>query len=254
MFPEIRFSDSIVIPTYLLFLSLLYCFLIFYTSRRAESRRQDLRIALDLSLILMVAGFVGGRLFHIFYEAPQYYFQDWSRIFQFWQGGFVFYGGFLSAIAACTVYVFIKKISFIAWADFFAPIMALGYGLGRISCFLAGCCYGRSCNLPWAIELPWDTEHLARHPTQIYAVLWELAVYGILLQMEKRRLHVLKPGEIFYFWIFMHAIGRLVMEYFRDDFRGSLIAGLSISTWVSLCLMCFAGCWLTFQDKKKLRL
>jgi phosphatidylglycerol:prolipoprotein diacylglycerol transferase len=254
MFPEIQLSDSISIPTYLLFLSLLYCFLIFYVYRRAESRSDDLKIALDLALILMVAGFLGGRLLHVFYEAPQYYALDWTRVFQFWQGGFVFYGGFLLAIVACLVYVHYKKVSFIHWADFFAPVMALGYGLGRISCFLAGCCYGRACDMPWALQFPWDPERIWRHPTQIYAAVWELGVFGILILMEKRRFHVTRPGEIFFFWVFMHGIGRLVMEYYRDDFRGSLIAGMTISTWISLSLMSFAGCYLAFHSQRKIQL
>ena len=148
MFPEIKLSDSIVIPTYLLYLSVLYCFLIFYVLRRATLRERILAhdsamtLALDLGLIMMVGGFIGGRLVHVLYEMPSYYAQDWTRALKFWEGGFVFYGGFIAAFMGCLFFVWRRKLSFRIWADFFAPVLALGYGLGRMSCFLAGrrCC------------------------------------------------------------------------------------------------------------------
>jgi phosphatidylglycerol:prolipoprotein diacylglycerol transferase len=245
MFPEIKFSDSIVIETYLLYISVLYCFLLFYVLQRArnrpglsdEVRSQKTTIALDLSLIMMVGGFLGARAVHVFYEMPEYYSEDWTRAFKFWQGGFVFYGGFIVAFAACWIFLRLRKLSFLEWADFFAPVLALGYGLGRISCFLAGCCYGRSCDAPWAVVFPWDYHQVPRHPTQIYAVLWELAVYALLIWLEKRKLVVREPGKLFAIWLTFHALGRLMMEYYREDFRGDLIIGLTISTWVSLLLL-----------------
>lgn len=237
MFPEIRFSDSIVLPTYHFYLSLLYCFLIFYVVRRARAQNLNVGTTLDFGLIMMVAGFLGARLVHVFYEVPHYYAEDWTRAFKFWEGGFVFFGGFLSAFLACLIYQRRKTLSFSRWADFFAPLLALGYGLGRISCFLAGCCYGRYCDLPWAVVFSWDYHQAPRHPTQLYAVIWELAIFGLLIWFEKKKFQLKKPGLIFFFWLFLHSIGRLFMEYFRDDFRGDLIVGLSLSTWVSLALL-----------------
>lgn len=233
MYPEIRFSETFVLPTYILTISLLYCFLIFFTYRRALKQSQPLSVALDLTLILMVCGFIGGRALHVLYEMPSYYFQDWTRIFRFWEGGFVFYGGFLAALLGCWFYLSRKKLSFLKWADFFAPVLALGYGLGRISCFLAGCCYGRFCSAPWAVRLAWDPQQMPRHPVQLYVVIWELSVFAFLLWLEKKKL---RSGEVFLSWLLFHSLGRLMMEFFRDDFRGHFILGLSISTWLSLIL------------------
>lgn len=251
MFPEIRISDSIVIPTYLLYQSLLYCFLLFYVVRKVQfsvqstrgnsknkdlkSKKENLKTVLDLALILMVAGFIGGRFLHIIYEMPEYYLEDLSRIYQFWEGGFVFYGGFIFAFIGCAIYLWKRKLSFFWWADFYAPVLALGYGLGRISCFLAGCCYGRSCALPWAVKFPWDYHQVLRHPAQLYAVAWELAVFGLLISLPRWKR--LKTGVLFSIWLVLHGLGRLLMEYYREDFRGDLLAGLSISSWVSLVVI-----------------
>jgi phosphatidylglycerol:prolipoprotein diacylglycerol transferase len=221
--------------SYVLYFSILYCFLIFYTVYRAKKLNTDTKIALDIALILMVGGFVGARLMHVLYEEPQYYVDHWVRIFQFWAGGFVFYGGFLLAISGASFYVWKKKESWLKWADFYAPICALGYGLGRIGCLLAGCCYGRACDFPWAITLSWDEKMIPRHPTQIYATLFELLVFFVLIWGEKLKNR--KPGMLFFSWILAHGFGRVMMEYFRDDFRGPTILNLSISTWTSLVLI-----------------
>ncbi len=234
MFPEIHLSDSIVLPTYIVFLSLLYCFLLVYVVRRAVKQEKPIEIALNLALILMIGGFVGGRLFHVFYELPQYYAEDWTRVFKFWEGGFVFFGGFIIALAASWIYVWKMKLSFLEWANFYAPVGALGYGLGRISCFLAGCCYGGSCAAPWAVTFPWDANQIARHPVQLYAVFWELIVFLILIWLEKK--NQLK-NRIFFLWLIGHSLGRMMMEHYREDFRGNLIWNLSISTWISLILL-----------------
>jgi phosphatidylglycerol---prolipoprotein diacylglyceryl transferase len=221
--------------SYVLYFSLLYCFLIFYTLRRSKKLQVSTTIALDIGLILMVCGFVGARLMHVLFEEPQYYLDHWTRIFQFWAGGFVFFGGFILALFGATIYVRRKKESWLKWADFYAPIGALGYGLGRIGCLLAGCCYGRYCEFPWAITLAWDSQQIPRHPTQLYAVFFELAIYVTLLAIEKRKIGQI--GTVFFVWTSFHAAGRLMMEYFRDDFRGPSFLDISVSSWISLVLI-----------------
>lgn len=251
MFPEIRLSDTLLIPTYFVYISVLYCFLLVYVLRRARAHGENASTALDLGLILMVGGFLGGRLLHVFYELPQYYAEDWTRVFKIWEGGFVFYGGFLTALAGCLLLVWRRRLSFNRWADFYAPVIALGYGLGRVSCFLAGCCYGRACDLPWGVTFPWDAERILRHPTQLYAVIWELSVFGLLIFLERRKIPSRIPGLVFWSWILLHSLGRLMMESFRDDFRGHLLFGLSLSTVISLLLLALAAAKLFTIYKRK---
>ncbi len=237
MFPEIKLSDSIVIPTYLLYLSLLYSFLVIYVSRRVAYLDKSQKDAFNFALIAMVAGFIGARMLHVVFELPAYYREDWTRVLRIWEGGFVFYGGFLFSMAAAIIYSWRQKISFLEWADFYAPVAALGYGLGRISCFLAGCCYGRYCEMPWAIKYSWDQQQVWRHPTQLYAVFWELGLYAILISFERKMIFHRTRGGLFFFWLIFHGVGRLMMEYYRDDFRGDLIAGQTISSWLSFGLI-----------------
>lgn len=253
MFPELSLGDSWNIPTAVLFISLLSAFILFYIFNRTKKYTQfDPKTALDLTMTLMTSGFIGARLLHVVYENPEYYFHNnWQRIFYFWQGGFVFYGGFALALVCGFVFVRIKKLDFWTWADFMTVPMSLAYGLGRISCLLAGCCYGKACEWPWAITLNWDQHRILRHPTQLYALIWELSVWLLLLQIERKKIdHKWKPGMLFSVWIVLHGAGRLIMEYFRDDFRGQIFLSLTISSWISLGLILF-GLFI-LQKKSKI--
>ena len=222
------------IPTYFLVISVALCIALFWVVRRAEQLYFSREITLDLSLIIMVVGFLGSRLFHVLYESPTYYQQNWLRIFEVWNGGFVFYGGAVPA-TLLAIYWTAKKNQglYQGYLDLFAPIGSFMYISGRVACFLAGCCYGKHCDLPWAIN--------GLHPTQLYAVFWELGTLVILLICErippnKRRPAFLgKSGCIFYLWMALHSLGRLIMELYRDDDRGPQW-GLSISSWISLII------------------
>lgn len=234
MFPLIPISSTLSVPTYYLVLSLTVCLCLVWISLRSEKFELSRKVTLDLSLIIMVSGFIGGRLFHIFYENFEHYQEDLWRIFHFWNGGFVFYGGaILAGLLGLAYLIFIAKVPFEKYLDLFAPVLSFAYVLGRMACLFAGCCYGSACELPWAVA--------GKHPTQAYASLWELGVLFILLGTETTaqalRPRLLKnPGSIFFLWMVLHGIGRLMMETFRDDFRGPSL-GLSISSWISLVVI-----------------
>lgn len=226
MYPFLKITPAFYVPTYYLVLCLAVCVGLFWVARRAENQDLNRRLTLDLSLLMMGAGFIGGRLFHVLYEEPGYYRDHPDQIFAFWNGGFVFYGGALLAGFCALLFTWKKEPAYLArYADLFAPVIAMIYALGRMACLFAGCCYGRTCELPWAVA--------GRHPTQIYASLWEAGALFILLGLEKRQQ---RPGLIFSAWMVLHGLGRLFMEAFRDDFRGPTFA-LSISSWISLAVL-----------------
>jgi phosphatidylglycerol---prolipoprotein diacylglyceryl transferase len=188
-------------------------------------KKEDLDrvFGIDLAFVILLSGFIGGRAFHIFYENPQEFLQDPSRVWAFWRGGFVFYGALIGALVTSIFYCYYKKKDFFLWADFFAPFLALGYSYGRVGCFLVGCCYGHYCDLPWAVE--------GRHPTQLYAVVSEFLLLLFLLSEKKM---IRAKGLLFSWWIIGHTLGRLFMEPYRADFRGERILDLSISQFLSL--------------------
>ena len=85
------------IPTYFFVISLSCCLCVFWFYRRCRSFGLSQEKGMELGLILLVTGFIGARLVHIFFENPSHYLSHPVEIFYFWQGGFVFYGGALLA-------------------------------------------------------------------------------------------------------------------------------------------------------------
>ncbi|MBX3016649.1 MAG: prolipoprotein diacylglyceryl transferase [Bdellovibrionaceae bacterium] len=251
MLPEFSLGSFVTLPTYFVSLSLLVSLLFFLIWKWAAMMDKNSTVALNLAMIIVVTGFVGGRLFHVIYEAPDYYRRFPQAIFMFWMGGYVFFGGM--ALATLAGFLYLKKIGqpFWSWFDLLTPVLALGYGLGRFSCFLAGCCYGGFCDLPWAVN--------GRHPTQIYALLLEVG-FAFFLARTALRNHSERDakkrwpvGALTLTWFALHAIGRLVMEHYREDFRGPMLSGTSISTWLSLVLLSGALAGLFFLWAPRLK-
>ena len=233
--PFLHFSDALVIPTYFVIISLTFSFGIYWFVRRAEKKLLGRNNALDIALVLMGAGFVGSRLVHVFFEEPHYYAEAPMRVFHIWQGGFVWYGGAVIGGLASILFIHWRRLPLGKWLDAFAPVGALGYGLGRIACLLTGCCFGDVCILASGYQF--------RYPTQAFAVIWEFTTLALLLWLERK-----KRVSIFLVWLMLHSIGRIVMESFRGDPRGPAILTLSLSTWVSAVLLIVA---VVFLFRKK---
>ncbi len=271
MYPYLKLSEQLLIPTFYLVISLTASFLALWVVYRARSKNLPVSDALDIGLALLVGGFLGARLFHVLYEEPQFYFAHPMEILKLWHGGYVFYGGVFGALALGSLLLWYKQkklgntgfaSTFWPWADFFAPIVALGYALGRIGCFLNGCCFGHPSSLPWALTFPshshWGMSLSSRHPTQLYAFVWEMLLVGALLWWDRRGSKLTSsppiPGQLFLLWLAGHSLGRILMELFRDDFRGPQMLGgiLSISSLISLVLLgtALALLWGLFREKR----
>ena len=146
----------------------------------------------DLGPWLIVGAILGARtLYVISYWQEAFAGKPVAEIFAVWKGGLVFYGGLIGATLAGILYTRLKKLPVWKVADIVAPSIALGYVFGRIGCLLNGCCYGRACNLPWAIRFP-ENNPLSPptypvHPTEIYESLLNLGLYAFLVWLYRRK-------------------------------------------------------------------
>lgn len=237
MYPELSLG-AVSLPTYFLVVALASALGGFWFVRRAERRDLNKTVALDLVLLVLAAGFIGARLFHVFYEEPAYYAEHPWRVLHVWNGGFVFLGGLFASFFTGLWFCQWQREPFWLWADLAALPTSLAYAIGRLGCFLNGCCFGRECHYPWAFV----QDGVPRHPAPLYASAYEFIWLFILTRLEPRwRV----PGTTFHVWLIGHALGRLVMESFRDDPRGPLLGGLSIGTWLSLGLASLAATHLS---------
>lgn len=219
---------SVRVPTYFFVISLVLSAMAFVIRHRAEKQNIPARIAMDLFLVVLISGFVGSRLVHIFWEEPAYYFENPLRVFDILAGGFVWYGGF--AFGLLGLFLFTRRptvrmvFSPFRWLDFLAPVTAFGYAGGRIACVLAGCCDGKICD--------WPIQH--QLPSQLFAVLWETVLGFWLLHKERQSLG---RGQLFALWLGLHGVGRVLMEIMRDDPRGPSLGPLTLATGVSIAII-----------------
>jgi phosphatidylglycerol:prolipoprotein diacylglycerol transferase len=126
---------------------------------RARQGGLDPEIILSLAIWLVLGGVVGARLFYV----AEYWEQNFAgksptetllEVLNIPEGGLVIYGGLIGAAVAFILFMRKHGLPLLAMADLIAPSMAIGLALGRVGCFLNGCCYGGQTDLPWHVTFP----------------------------------------------------------------------------------------------------
>ncbi|HYE32217.1 MAG TPA: prolipoprotein diacylglyceryl transferase family protein [Methylomirabilota bacterium] len=138
-----RLSEYPHISSYSAMLVLGYFLAFLLTRARAKRAGLEPRHIDNLGLMLLLAGVAGARLFSRAFEMPNVQGLD---VLKLWEGGgLVFYGGFIASSVVCVTYVLVNRLPFLKALDAFAPGVLVGLSVGRIGCFLAGCCWGDVC-------------------------------------------------------------------------------------------------------------
>lgn len=212
----VLFPDSILeTPTYFVLYLLGFLGAILLATRTAQRDQLSPVRAIDLGMFSFLFGFTGARLFHIFIEAPSYYWEKPIRVFYFWQGGFVLYGGLVVGIVGgyCVVRYWWKE-STARWGDAAAAPILLGIGIGRMGCLAAGCCHGTATDWWWGMVFTNPRSgaplHTPLHPTQLLEALFGLGMafvlYKVYRKPPKRR------GEAFMLAGLSYALFRLALS------------------------------------------
>ena len=218
----------------------------------------DADTILALGTEVFLWGLVGARLFYVLEYHEQFFGADTSlgeslaRIANIAGGGLVVFGALPTAALAAWRFAARRGLSLARLADCVAPGLLVGLAIGRVGCFLNGCCFGGPCDLPWAMRFPEGTAPAAAypardggslplHPAQLYAALDAaiLAVVAVAYTPMARR-----AGEVFALVLTLHPISRILLEIIRVDEPPALGTPLSISQLVSLALLAAAaGLW-----------
>jgi phosphatidylglycerol:prolipoprotein diacylglycerol transferase len=169
----------------------------------------------------------------------------------FWAGGLTYYGGLIAATGYAVYFLRRERFPFWKAADMAGFAIPLGLAWGRLGCFLAGCCFGEVCHLPWAASFPafspaselharthriasQSLPSLPVHPTQLYESIGSLAIalLAYLVVVPRKRY----DGQVFLFFIASYSVLRGLLEILRDDDRGGVL-GLSTSQLISIVLL-----------------
>lgn len=228
------------LKSYGLMLAIAFFTGIYLAKRQARKEGIDPGFIDYLSFGIIIFAIIGARLLHVIAEQPTYYWHNPLDIVMINNGGLAFYGGFIFAIAFSIYYCRKKKISFLKVADIISPPIAIGLMFARMGCFLAGCCYGKYCDLPWAVTFkdPMGAGEIghALHPTQIYSSLNGFFIFLILIFMRKYKRF---EGQLFFTLLLIYSVTRSLIEMLRADHRGGW-GILSTSQLLSIPIFLFA--------------
>lgn len=241
MYPILLKIGPINIFTYGSFLCLAFLAALWVAGR--EARRVGLppgRIW-DLGLYILVAAVVGARALEVLLNLHRY-LEKPLDIFKVWDGGLAFQGGLILALIITIVYIRRHQLPIWSTLDILALGIPLGQSIGRIGCFMAGCCYGRPTDLPWGVTFT-HPESLGPlgvkiHPTQLYESLPVLGVFAVLYYLRTRKRF---DGQLMGVYFLLAGLVRFGVEFFRGDPRGpALVVGMPV-TQVTALLMALMG-------------
>lgn len=195
----------------------------------------------EFFLYSIAAVFIGGKLF-LFFERPDFYIHNMDSFFSSFGKGFVFYGSLLVCIPVLLCFFKSKKLDPAAQMDLIAICGALLHGIGKIGCFMAGCCYGKVAENAWYTFKFTDPRSAAQPLNEyLYATqLWDsVMIFGILFFMLYVRRRKQFHGQLFLLYAILYATGRYFTEIYRgDEVRGFVFNNaLSHSQFISILIV-----------------
>jgi len=242
-----------VIKSYGLLLALSFGLGLWLSIRRGRRYGIPGETIMDLVFAVLVASIVGVRLMYVVTHLGE--FRPWYRAFFIWDGGLTLYGGI--GLATLTVWWMCRRrgLAFLDVADTFSPGVALGIGLTRIGCFLAGCCFGNPTSCPYAVTFPADAPAsrlfgmVPVHPTQLYGSAAGFAIFGALLLWERWSRW---RGATFGRFLVLYGLARFgedLFRYYEPSQRTWF--GWSNNQWISVGLVAAGAALLLVLNRRR---
>jgi phosphatidylglycerol:prolipoprotein diacylglycerol transferase len=201
----------------------------------------------DLLFWVVIGGIAGARLAYVAANWEEFA-RDPLRIANLRSGGLVFYGGLAGAAAAFLLFVRRRRENFWSLGDVAVTSLPLGHALGRIGCFMQGCCHGTPTASAFGVLYPpyspvWHNQVrdglidasspacLPVHPVQIYESAANMAIWGALI-LFYRRPH--RDGQVLGLYAMLYGVTRFSTEVLRGDERLRCLGGLSLAQAASV--------------------
>jgi phosphatidylglycerol:prolipoprotein diacylglycerol transferase len=185
------------------------------------ARRKNLPtyFILDLILFSMLAGLVGARLLFFLLYLNQ--FDHWYEVFFVWWGGLVSFGGLFAGLLTAALYLKNKQQSVWQWFDLSIAGILVGWAIGRVGCFLTG-----------------DVMGINNYPVTLAESGWCLVAAGLCLALIFQKRWTLKPGMIFSIGLGLYGLGRLIIDFLREE--NIIFWRLNLNQWGDILVLALA--------------
>ena len=225
------------------------------TQRRYVARGGNSDVVWDAAIVIIPAGIVGGRLYHVITDHQKYFCADCNPAdaLKITNGGLGIWGAVALGVFAIWVMFKIKKVPMAPFADAVAPALILAQAIGRLGNWFNQELYGRPTDVPWALDIYYRINEAGEyapvsgrstgevitsvHPTFLYELVWNVAVCLFLLWAQKA--WKLGHGRVFALYVAGYTLGRFFVENMRSD-EATMVFGLRINVIVSVVLFIVA--------------
>ncbi|MBI5729266.1 MAG: prolipoprotein diacylglyceryl transferase [Candidatus Magasanikbacteria bacterium] len=250
MIPYFQFTTIMLGPIHIyvwgLMVALGFSAALYVAERRAKKNGLNTAHLLDWGLLVIIASFIGARLFHVFFYDWQHFSASPLDILKIWQGGLSSFGGFIGAAVVSLVYTRAKKLPFWDYADTIMYAFPLGLGIGRLGCFFNHLHLGRLSNSPLAVAFPGGS----RLDMGLIESLFGFLLFGLYFLFLRKT-----PKIIFLpLTMFLYGAARFIFDFGRaTDIAGAdaRYAGLTPAQYGSLLLIIGALClFLTSRQRE----
>ncbi len=269
MFPYISLSDTMTVPLYGP-VFIIGFFVALYIARKIAPDYGVSRADITYGVIYGGIGMlIGAKLLFFFTKLPNiiFHFDVYLKLlkvapieaFSYAFGGLVFYGGLIGAFLGVYYYCYRFKVSFVGFLDVYAPLIPLVHGVGRIGCFLAGCCYGIEYHGFGCIYFPYnelvpELSQVPRVPVQLLEAGMNFIMFGILFRLLRKK--KMRPGQLMGIYLLYYTVARYFLEMLRGDIARGKVGIFSTSQLISLLILpagivLARGKWLQKRMEKK---
>ena len=229
MYPEICKIGPFTIYSYGIMLLVAFLTSSFLAKAQAKKHNLSPELIFDLSFIVFISGIIGARVFYTL-ENLGYYIKNPLEIIMLQHGGLSWFGGLILGTLVGIKYLKVRRIPIYKVVDLIMPFVALGQAIGRIGCFLNGCCFGKTLI-----------------PIQLYSSLILIIIFVILRFLQEMP-H--RDGEIFFTYLILYCVKRFFIEFLRSD-NAIIVFGLTLFQLLSLIIFFLAAAKFIFIRKSK---
>lgn len=237
---------------------------IVWGDRRWVARGGEKGTVLDIAVWAVPFGLIGGRLYHVLTDWPQYFGEGGTPIdaLKVWNGGLGIWGAvFLGGVGAwigCRR----RGIPVAALGDAIAPGVLLAQAIGRFGNYFNQELYGRETTVPWGLEIfqrvnsSGQTDALSGvstgvvekvvHPTFLYEAVWNVLIVVLLVVVDRR--FKIGHGRLFALYVAGYCAGRFFVELMRDDPAYEL-AGIRVNSFTSVIVFVAAVAYFLLAKK-----